>query len=46
MELRVMFEELMPRIASIELTRPDKRETVPSTLIGGLKSLPVRMEMT
>jgi cytochrome P450 len=43
LELRVMFEELIPRIAGVELTGP--RKVVQTNFVGGLKNLPVRLEI-
>lgn len=40
MELKVMFEELLPRFPDIELSGPVQR--LRSTFIGGIKHLPVR----
>lgn len=40
-ELRIMAEELLPKIASIELTGPAK--VVQTTFVGGLKNLPVKI---
>jgi cytochrome P450 len=44
LELRVLFEELLPRINSIELT--GERKVVQTNFVGGLRSLPVRLELT
>lgn len=40
-ELRIMGEELLPKIESIELTGPAK--VVQTTFVGGLKNLPVKI---
>ena len=40
LEMRILFEELMPHIASIELAGPPK--LVEANFVGGYKSLPVR----
>jgi cytochrome P450 len=42
MEIRVMFEELLPRLADIELTGPVSR--LRSNFINGVKHMPVRVE--
>ena len=42
MEMRILFEELLPRLASIELAG-DPRYVV-TNFVGGLKSLPVRFK--
>ncbi len=44
LELRILFEELLPRIKSIELT--GDRKVVQTNFVGGLRSLPVRLELT
>ena len=41
LEVRVMFEELLPRLASIELTAPPRR--VQSNFTNALKAMPVRV---
>ncbi len=41
LETRIMFEELLPRLASIELTGPPRR--VRSNFTNALKALPVRV---
>lgn len=43
LELRVLFEELLPRIKSIELT--GGRKVVQTNFVGGLRNLPVRLEL-
>jgi cytochrome P450 len=42
LELKVIFEELLPRITSIEVTGDTK--VVQTNFVGGLKLLPVRLE--
>jgi cytochrome P450 len=44
LELRVLFEELLPRIKGIELT--GDRKVVQTNFVGGLRNLPVRLELT
>jgi cytochrome P450 len=41
--MRVMLEELLPRIRSLEVTGPAPR--VRSNFINGVKKLPVRVEL-
>jgi cytochrome P450 len=41
LELRIMFEELVPRIESIEVT--GDRRVVQTNFVGGLKNLPVNL---
>ena len=43
MEVNSFFSELVPRLGSIELTAP--AEFIPTTFVGGLKHLPVRLSM-
>ncbi|MDQ0120816.1 cytochrome P450 [Pseudarthrobacter sp902506025] len=43
LELRVLLEELLPRVRNIELTGP--RKVLQTNFVGGLKSLPVRFEL-
>ncbi|MBB3082360.1 cytochrome P450 [Geodermatophilus sabuli] len=43
-ELRIMFEELLPRIRSIEVA--GDRRVVQTNFVGGLKNLPVRLDLT
>ncbi|MFD0311015.1 cytochrome P450 [Streptomyces sp. NPDC127119] len=43
LELRVMLEELLPRIRSIEIT--GERKVVRTNFVGGLRKLPVRLEL-
>lgn len=43
LELRVLFEELLPRLKSVTLTGDPK--FVATNFVGGLKSLPVRLEI-
>jgi cytochrome P450 len=40
-ELRIMTEELLPKIESIELTGPTK--VIQTTFVGGLKNMPVKI---
>jgi cytochrome P450 len=44
LELRVMFEELLPRIAELEVT--GERKVVQTNFVGGLKNLPVSFELS
>jgi cytochrome P450 len=39
-EMRILFEELLPRLDSVELTAAPQRER--SSLVSGLKTLPIR----
>ena len=41
LELRVMFEELLPRIPDMELANPESHRLRPSNFIVGLESMPV-----
>lgn len=43
MEMRILMEELLPRLKSIELAGEPAR--VESTFVGGLKRLPIRFEV-
>ena len=43
MEVRVLLEELVPRVAAVELTGEPRR--VRSNFANGLKSLPVRVTL-
>ncbi|SNQ47726.1 Cytochrome P450-terp [Frankia canadensis] len=43
LELRVMLEELLPRLVSIEVTGP--RKVVQTNFVGGLRRLPVSLEL-
>jgi cytochrome P450 len=43
LEIRVMLEELLPRIASLEVAGPVER--VRSNFINGIKHMPVRLEL-
>lgn len=43
MEVRAFFEELLPRLRSIELAGP--AESIATTFVGGLKRLPVRYSL-
>lgn len=40
MEMRILFEELIPRLAAVELTGTPRRSA--STFVGGPKTLPIR----
>lgn len=42
LEMRILMEELLPRLASVELTGEPAR--VESTFVGGLKRLPIRFK--
>ena len=42
LEMRVLLEELLPRVRTIEVTGPAPR--VRSNFINGIKKMPVRME--
>ncbi|WP_214364757.1 cytochrome P450 [Pseudonocardia sp. H11422] len=42
-ELRIMLEELLPRLRSIEIT--GERKVVQTNFVGGLKNLPVRIDL-
>ena len=44
MELRILFEELLPRIEHIELAGEPKNSL--ANFVSGLKTLPVRYRMT
>ena len=44
LEMRILFEELLDRLESIELAGEPKRST--STFVGGLKTLPIRFTAT
>ncbi len=43
LETRVMFQELLPRLASMELTGPVER--MRSNFVNGIKRMPVRVEL-
>jgi cytochrome P450 len=43
LEVRVMFEELIPRLSSLEVTGPIER--LRSNFINGIKHMPVRVEL-
>jgi cytochrome P450 len=43
LEMRIMFEELLPRIKSVQLT--GDRKAVQTNFVGGLRNLPVRLEL-
>ena len=44
LELKLLFEELLPRLGSIELAGTPKYTE--ANFVGGLKSLPVRLRPT
>jgi cytochrome P450 len=44
LEVRVMFEELIPRVADLEITGPVER--LRSNFINGIKHMPVRVALT
>lgn len=44
LELRIMFEELLPRLESIEITGPGS--LTPTNFVGGLKHLPARVKIS
>ncbi|MCW2720779.1 MAG: hypothetical protein QOG20_50 [Pseudonocardiales bacterium] len=44
LEMRIMFEELLPRIRSVDVTGP--RKVLQTNFVGGLQNLPVRLELT
>ncbi|KQY50860.1 MULTISPECIES: cytochrome P450 [unclassified Nocardioides] len=43
-ELRIMLEELLPRIADLRVT--GERKVVQTNFVGGLRRLPMRLELT
>jgi cytochrome P450 len=43
LELRILFEELLPRITRIELAGEPKNSI--ANFVSGLKTLPIRFEM-
>jgi cytochrome P450 len=43
MEMRILMEELLPRLKSLELAGEPAR--VEATFVGGLKRLPIRFEV-
>lgn len=43
LELRILFEELLPRVRNIELL--EGRKVLQTNFVGGVKSLPVRLEL-
>src|SRR6516225_1541532 len=43
LELRVMLEELLPRLVSVEIT--GDRKVVQTNFVGGLRRLPMRLEL-
>ncbi len=44
MEMRILWEELLPRLASVELAGEPKRST--ASFVSGPKSVPIRFRMT
>ena len=44
LELRIMFEELLPHIESLELV--DDTKMIQTNFVGGLKNMPVKIEFT
>ncbi|KAF0960200.1 MULTISPECIES: cytochrome P450 [unclassified Rhodococcus (in: high G+C Gram-positive bacteria)] len=44
LELRIMFEELLPHIESLELV--DDTKMIQTNFVGGLKNMPVQIEFT
>ncbi len=44
LEIRILFEELLPRIASVELAGTPRY--VETNFVGGLKSLPLKLQFT
>jgi hypothetical protein len=44
MEMGIFFEELLPRLKSVELAGPLRRTT--TNFVGGPKALPLRFELT
>lgn len=44
LELRIMLEELLPRIRHIEIT--GERQVVQTNFVGGLRRLPVRLDLS
>jgi cytochrome P450 len=43
LEMRIMFEELLPRLKSVTVT--GERKPVQTNFVGGLRKLPVRLEL-
>jgi hypothetical protein len=43
LEVRVMFEEMVPRVKSLEIIGPIER--LRSNFINGIKHMPVRVEL-
>jgi cytochrome P450 len=43
LETRILFEELLPRLRSIELTGPVER--MRSNFVNGIKHMPVRIKL-
>ncbi|WP_370182352.1 cytochrome P450 [Rhodococcus wratislaviensis] len=44
LELRIMFEELLPHVESLELV--DDTKMIQTNFVGGLKNMPVKIEFT
>ncbi|RZL84365.1 MAG: cytochrome P450 [Rhodococcus sp. (in: high G+C Gram-positive bacteria)] len=44
LELRIMFEELLPHIESLELV--DETKMIQTNFVGGMKNMPVKIEFT
>ncbi|MFC0448105.1 cytochrome P450 [Rhodococcus jostii] len=44
LELRIMFEELLPHIESLELM--DETKMIQTNFVGGMKNMPVKIEFT
>jgi cytochrome P450 len=44
MELKILFEELLPRLADAQQVGPERR--LRSNFIGGIKELPVRLTLS
>jgi cytochrome P450 len=42
LEMRILFEELMPRLKSVEMAGP--AQMVKTNFVGGFKSLPIRFQ--
>jgi cytochrome P450 len=44
MELKIMFEELLPRVSNLRIT--GERKVTQTNFVGGLKNLPVSFELS
>jgi cytochrome P450 family 142 subfamily A polypeptide 1 len=44
LELRVMFEELLPRLRDVVLTEPEAPKLRPANFVVGIEALPIRFE--